>query len=389
MINAAAGASSASTAFSSRLNETVGSISSHLNDDNGDDHGMMTVDHLGDKVFALGAGERASERERERESERARAAAAMPCASVSRGAQVAASASSSSSSSSWAATRSHTLHGIDRPSPCPSARALPAAALGLFLVVLTFSTCGLLPTKCACRWFAACNVFIVISLLITFIFGGMFAAVTIVSSDICVAPTDGIVTIANAITTDAVVVDTLSYYTTCGNGSYIAPKGAYAQVLNGSLFLTGAQEGLNAVSAALTGDNRWTTYISDVQGGINNSNSTMQVVISDVSCTPVYGIYSTILTATCSNGINALVTIWALASAACVLIFILVVSAARLCFHHPGNLEDKEDISTGNVYLGVASSTGVLPTHRVITDGSALGYAAPPQHAAARVSAWK
>lgn len=57
MINAAAGASSASTAFSARLNETVSSISSHLNDDSGDDHGVMTVDHLGDKVFALGAGE--------------------------------------------------------------------------------------------------------------------------------------------------------------------------------------------------------------------------------------------------------------------------------------------------------------------------------------------
>lgn len=260
-----------------------------------------------------------------------------------------------------------------------------AIALGLFLGMLAFSTLGLLSNKCSYRLFAVCNAALVATILCTFVFAGLFAAVSIVASDLCVAPSTGIVAVTQSLTSDASVVDTVTFYTTCGNGTYVAPMGAYAQVVNGSAYLDGAQDGLDAIKVLLTGDNRFDTNIASAQAGIAGTNSTLQGVIAAVGCAPIYGIYSQVLKATCSEATPAAITVWALGSAACALIFFMVVSAARLCFNHPGNKDGDAPPGyaggAGTVY--VASPTGILPTHaaytggRVIADGSALGYATP------------
>lgn len=73
------------------------------------------------------------------------------------------------------------------------------------------------------------------------------------------------------------------------------------------------------------------------------ANSSLTLVSSTVACAPVYGVYASTLSALCGEGIVASIKTWGLATAACVLVYILVSAGARLCWSHPGDALDPVD----------------------------------------------
>jgi regulator of sigma D len=242
------------------------------------------------------------------------------------------------------------------------------ASLGLFLAFLILTSFGLLSKPCAALYFRICNVILIITLLLVFIFAGLFVGVAVVTSDVCVAPSPAIVAIANLANPGADAVATLTYYTSCGNGSAVQPAGAYEMLLNGSRTLNTAAETAQQFEQQYPGP-PFQAYYSELNAELNATNVTLVQVLDYISCTPVYSVYDRVLNALCSTGSVAVITVWALATAGSVLIFILVTSAARLCWRHPGDEVEKEEESLAQRVYGNGNT--------YLLTGNASSYAAP------------
>lgn len=276
------------------------------------------------------------------------------------------------------------------------------AALGCFLGFLLISGLGLIKSPCCATYFRVCNVFLVLAILLVYIFTGLFMAVSIVSSDVCVDPSGAITRITDLANPGADSINTLQFYTTCGNGTNVAPVGAYASALNSSALLDNMVYYLDQANGAYGNDPNYSPYFTTLYSDVGTTNSTLQSVLGAVSCAPVYGLYTDMLNALCTTGAVAVVTVWALGTAACVIIFILVTSGARLCWRHPGDeTDDGHNTRAGAVfaqnaayaapltqpgasYQRAPSSTGYLhaPSSSAgVATGSPVGYAQP--------AAWK
>ena len=137
------------------------------------------------------------------------------------------------------------------------------------------------------------------------------------------------------------------YYTTCGNASagVVAPVGAYESVLQGQATLLSGMQSVEELQALDNGDPTIAALIASLRGNLTAANRSLTYVAGAVSCGPVYTIYSGTLNALCSDGIVAAIKTWGLATAACVLIYVLVSAGARLCWSHPGDALDPVDES--------------------------------------------
>lgn len=260
------------------------------------------------------------------------------------------------------------------------------AALALFFGMLILASFGLIATKAASRYFAVCNVFIIISLLLVYIFSGLFASVSVILADVCVAPTPALTSIVKLANVDNLVADTVTYYTSCGAaGANVAPMGAYAQIVNGSAYLTQTRTGLDGVSQAFAGmgDHRFDAQIALAGSNLTATNTSLNGVISYVSCKPVYGVFDEVLEAVCGDAAPAIIATWGLGTAACVLIFIIVVSATRLCYAHPGAIIDDTSSGSGATPAkvgGHAHSHSGVPQPTVVHMGAGPTFvAAAPQ----------
>lgn len=220
-------------------------------------------------------------------------------------------------------------------------------ALAVFLGFVFVTVFGLLGTKgaaCFHRAFSACGL--VLSMLLVFIFAGFFVAIATLGSDVCVAPSTSILSISNR-TATAFTTDTLRFYTTCGSAASVVPAGAYASVLDGQVQLV---DGFakTADLAAAVGGNAWAApLLADMTSALGTANASLNYVASAIACAPVYGIYDATLSALCGDGIVASIKTWGLATAACVLIYVLASAGARLCWAHPGDPMETDENKDG------------------------------------------
>ncbi|RYG50583.1 hypothetical protein EON67_05015 [archaeon] len=250
-------------------------------------------------------------------------------------------------------------------------------SLSLYLGFFALVALTLKAARCCAVTFKVCYVVLILVALLTFVFAGMFTAVTIVGSDICVAPSSSIISIANATGASAQTTATLTYYTTCGNDATVQPMGAYAQLLDGKAQVDDAAATLDTFPES---SGPYQAYVDMLRGNFSTVNGTLSGLVTSISCTPVNNIYQDLLVALCSGGINATLTVMALAIAASIIVFFLLISAARLCCAHPGDLPMRPaDLRAETVYMPFGT-TPVAGATAPLVHGAAPQYAATAGH---------
>jgi len=241
-------------------------------------------------------------------------------------------------------------------------------ALAIFLGFVLFSVFGLPGTKCGAsffRWFDACGL--VLSVLLVCIFAGLFMAIALVGSDVCVDPSTAVLAIANQTNSGTLAMDTLTYYTGCGANPGLPPLGAYSDVTLGESSLVNGLSTYASMLSAVNSTAEAHPAIEWIGGNLTAANVSIAALADTLRCAPLADVYDRVLDAICSTGIVAVIKTWALATAAVILIFAMVSAGARLCWSHPGDPLDPQDEQAAMAAAGVkyapqiAGPTSVAP----------------------------
>lgn len=187
-----------------------------------------------------------------------------------------------------------------------------------------------------------------------------------VGSDVCVAPGTALLSIANLTNTGALATATLTYYTTCGANPATPPAGAYSDVVQG-------EASLAAGLAYLAQANSSAAYYPPAQpafawvgGNLSAANVSVGALADTLGCGPLAGVYDSVLDAICNTGMVAVIKTWALATAAVILIFVMVSAGARLCWTHPGDPLDPQDEQAAMAAAGVKYAPQIVGPPQVV-----------------------
>lgn len=217
-----------------------------------------------------------------------------------------------------------------------------AISLGLFFGFLALTVIALCPKRaCACT-FRVCNIFVVITFLLVYIFAGIFMSAALIGSDICVDPSNALISVANLTSAGPSATATLSYYSTCvdATGTAAPPttaSGAAWQLVNGANQFNAALSSLDTFSSDPLYALLPPADTAAVNASIIATGASIRAVVGAVSCAPVNGIYYNLVQSLCNTGVHAIIATWALSTAACILMFVIATSASRLCWRHPGD----------------------------------------------------
>lgn len=266
------------------------------------------------------------------------------------------------------------------------------AALALYFVFFLLVSFTLCKTRCCATTFRVCNIALTIVFLLTFVFAGIFLTVSVVGSDVCVAPANALSSALNASNVvDPTAADTVNYYSSCMSASgAIAPPtaGAPLQLANGQAQFASAQASFNSFSTqAQTAYPALQPQLDAVNASFTTAGAALNSVASQASCAPANAIANNLFTTLCNTGIVGIIDVWALATAACLLIFIVTTSAARICWRHPGDEPSKNRDARADVIATTAIAGGPAPTY--IAMGPATGHAQAYASAPATQPQWK
>jgi len=217
-------------------------------------------------------------------------------------------------------------------------------ALALFLGFLLLSTVTLAPKRCCAVSFRLCNVLLVAAFLLVYIFAGLFMAVSLIGSDVCVDVPTALGKVANMTNAAPGALDSILYYTTCqtANGSVIpATSGAAAQLASGQATFAQTQSDFASFSSSY-GLLFPAADVAAVNASLVATGGNLTALAVQAGCVPVNSIYQTVADNLCNGGMVSIVTVWALATAACILMFLIATSAARLCWRHPGDEQKQQ-----------------------------------------------
>lgn len=260
------------------------------------------------------------------------------------------------------------------------------AALALYFVFFLLVSFTLCKSRCCATTFRICNVALSIVFLLTFVFAGIFLTVSVVSSDVCVAPASAISSALNASNlVDPTAADTVNYYSSCMSASgAIAPPtaGAPLQLANGQAQFNAAQASFNTFAAsAQSSYPALQPQLDAVNASFTAAGASLGSVVAQASCAPANAIANSLFTTLCNTGIVGIIDVWALATAACLLILIVTISAARICWRHPGDEAPKNRDARADVVAATAIAGGPAPTYIAMgpATGHAQAYATTPQ----------
>jgi len=208
---------------------------------------------------------------------------------------------------------------------------------------------------------------------------------------ICFAPSASLVAIATLAKPGADALATLSYYTTCGLNATVATAGAYASVLNASTTIDYALNSVTTLEGLVGSGNGYTPYLQSLTTQLQGSRTTVGVVAGYANCSSVFPIYDDMISTLCTKGAVAVATVWALSSAGALLMLVIVISAARLVWNHPGMAEAAASVPGFSDWRGNARGGSHVTPNPVaavgVHTGSAAGYGAAP--AGSGVSDWR
>lgn len=209
--------------------------------------------------------------------------------------------------------------------------------LSVFLAFLVMLTLTLIPTSCCAGFFRFCTAFIWLALVLCWVGAGLFLAISMVGSDVCIDPPTALKKIAVYAGASSDAVDTLDYYTTCGPQSAPVPEGAILQVLDAQSALQTASADLSNLTTALAGTSWGASFATDLTTAAASTNTGMSSVVAASACGALYPVYLSLADDVCNNAITGSALVFALITVAAIAFVIVGVASARLCFRHPGD----------------------------------------------------
>jgi hypothetical protein len=212
--------------------------------------------------------------------------------------------------------------------------------LAAFLVFILLTTLPLIARKCCAGTFRFCQALFLVVLLLVFVFAGMFLLLSMVSADVCYAPTDNIMSIVSKIPGPEAA--TLGYYMTCDRndtrvGAIRDLDGSIAHISNAQydlgLFRGNYSSLLNSTGIA---------RLDTLNDSLISTRASLVLLSDIIGCAGMNRIYQQLLLDLCKDGTYGLTLTWGLATAACCLMFFMAMSGARLCWRHPGDPVEKD-----------------------------------------------
>jgi len=251
-----------------------------------------------------------------------------------------------------------------------------AVSLGIFLIGLVIGAVFVLPRKSCASMFRYCNALLVVAFVLVYIFTGLFMAVSVAGSDICVAPSASIGSVVSL--TAGTAADTILYYSSCQTApGVVTPPtaGALFDLLAGQASLNATRQTYDSTQAALV--LAYPALAADaaaVGPALTATSAALAAVVSTVGCLPVNNVYQGLVQTLCGTGIPSVINVWGLGTAACLLMLILTISGVRLCFRHPGDVvADPTDPRFASVGFGTAPSYAPLASGAPSSYGSSSG----------------
>lgn len=241
-----------------------------------------------------------------------------------------------------------------------------------FVLYVVFSTLGLCGNAFAAKTFRGSLCVLVVALLLVWLFGAFFFTVSLIGSDVCVSPSNAVLSIVNvtAGTSDAAYTTTLYYTSPCGT---VPPMGAYGQLASGQVEAIAALGNLTTLNATVGAAINNAT-VAGLLGSIDwamtqvviNTNAT----VASVSCAVVYTQYLKVIDGLCSRFINSSIIVFGLATTVAILMIVMASAAASLAYHHPGDKRDEsfplveDDSYLPMAYGGIPAAPRNPPPYR-------------------------
>ena len=229
--------------------------------------------------------------------------------------------------------------------------------LGVLAGWLLIHLTTLSPTRgSACLFRASTAVTLLVGVALPALAGGLYA-VTLVGSDVCVAPADSITRLLNATAgVDPLAANTFAYYASCASagGGGVGGGDASSRVAGASAALgsaTGRVAELNATLLAAQGAfpalaTALLPILGSITGDIAASNATIAALAgSTLACAPVSGIYFALLGALCGQAVRGVALSFIPLAAASIAMLLLLSYAVALCANHPGDSAPGGDAS--------------------------------------------
>lgn len=213
----------------------------------------------------------------------------------------------------------------------------------------------------------------------------------VVGGDVCVDPSSAVAKIMNVTSVSTNVggpdaTNTLVYYTSCQNqdGTINPPtSGALLQLSLGQQDFSSLQTNFATFSQQYANQAPYTAAVASVNGALSTATASLTTLNSYSSCLALNSVWQTMVTSLCNTGISqGILNVWALSTAACVLMFFLATSASRICWRHPGDpVEDNENSGLVVVY-NAASGRGKGEQTAVSVGGGPSTVGSGPQYSA-------
>lgn len=258
--------------------------------------------------------------------------------------------------------------------------------VGLALFWFLLQAAFLRATKCAAILFKVALFVTLIAAVLVLVLNGIVYAAALIGSDICVEPTTVVTRALNATsgTGASLAADSLAFYANCAAQPGLAPAGAYASAVDSSAQLVAAFVDLAAVSSAVAPYPALQPLVDQISANLSAANATLNLLTDAISCTPVSGLWDRLITGLC-GGIEGVVELaLALSATSFLLLFILGFGAA-VCYHHPGDAVDIEEVQ--DKYGSLDGIKKDNPYASIVSPGASYQNGGPAKGVAARFSA--
>lgn len=218
-------------------------------------------------------------------------------------------------------------------------------------LALIFATdhCLLVDSPCCLASLVCLQIIAPVNILLItliIILTGVYYAIAIIGSDVCVAPNDVLWSLASKTgAAGGAAGDTLSYYLHCGANPALPPMGAYKLLLDNMDTIDGVVEQVTSLDdqiQANPNDPAWSamgpTYPHWAATNISSAGMAIHTIADRVvSCAHIDPIISKLWDGVCNGGFATVGYMFRILIAASVLLIVQLGIGVDVCCFHPGD----------------------------------------------------
>ena len=177
-----------------------------------------------------------------------------------------------------------------------------------------------------------------------FLFAGFFAAASTIASDICVNPSAALASIGNLHNPSGQAISDMTFMVTCTNTGvdHVNRMSAVTNDLNEAMSAMNSAVNNAQPSGLYTGFPALLRVPAFSQIELQWAQSSVSLIAPLDDCYPMTGYNNDIMQPLCAVATVGIIELWALATAACVLVYIMASAGARMMWKHEGDPAEAE-----------------------------------------------